>query len=95
MANKADLIEQLSQKLPHSKKEISTFVNAFIEELLYCLERENRVSLAPLGVFSVRKTNARMARNPQTGQPLPIPPKRKLLFRAAKAAKEQLNRDEI
>jgi DNA-binding protein HU-beta len=92
MANKADLIEQLSQKLPHSKKELSVFVDTFIEELLYCLEREGRVSLAPLGVFLVKQVPPRTARNPQTGQPILIPAKKRPIFRAGKAMKDQLNK---
>jgi hypothetical protein len=44
--------------LPHSKKEISVFVDTFLEGRLDSVEKEGRVSLAPLGLLGEASTTA-------------------------------------
>ena len=92
MTSKSDLIQSLSEKLEgSSKKELKVFVDNFLEELSRALAQGNQVSLADFGNFLVRLTPPRTARNPQTGQPLQIPSKKKVSFRPSKRLKGRVN----
>jgi len=46
------------------------------------------VKIPGLGIFRLRKMKARMGRNPQTGEPIKIPARKKVGFSVARAFKE-------
>jgi DNA-binding protein HU-beta len=52
------------------------------------LKKGDEVSLAGLGIFSVKAVPARMARNPKTGEQVKVAAKNAPKFRAAKALKD-------
>ncbi|MGB0772433.1 MAG: HU family DNA-binding protein, partial [Paracoccaceae bacterium] len=54
------------------------------------LVRGEKVKLSSFGTFSVRDKNARVGRNPKTGQEAPIPPRRVLTFRPSHLMKERV-----
>jgi len=56
--------------------------------LTQSLQRGYKVPLAGLGKIYVRRTKARMGRNPATGEPISIPPKKRIRFTASKALKQ-------
>jgi DNA-binding protein HU-beta len=51
------------------------------------LKKSERVKIAGLGIFQVRKRAARMGRNPATGEAIKIKASKKVAFRAAKDLK--------
>jgi len=63
---------------------------AFLEELQKLLINYAPVgaTLPGIGKLVLRKTKARIGRNPQTGEPIKIKAKKKLAFRISKQAKE-------
>jgi DNA-binding protein HU-beta len=52
------------------------------------LKKGNEVSIAGLGIFSVKDRAARMARNPKTGEQVKVAATKVPKFRAAKALKD-------
>lgn len=80
----ADLAE--SHELP--KKQVNALMEDLISHLAKNLKKGNRVRMAGLGILQVRKRAARIGRNPQTGESIKIPAKKKINFRAAKDLKE-------
>jgi integration host factor subunit alpha len=54
------------------------------------LVRGEQVKLSSFGTFSVRDKNARVGRNPKTGQEAPIPPRRVLTFRPSHLMKDRV-----
>ena len=55
------------------------------------LKRIEKIDLRGFGTFSVRDSQARTGRNPQTGDPLQIPARRVPSFKAGKELKERCN----
>src|SRR5262249_27752349 len=51
------------------------------------LKKSERIRIAGLGILQVRKSGARMGRNPATGEPIKIKASKKVAFRAAKELK--------
>jgi DNA-binding protein HU-beta len=51
------------------------------------LKKGERVKIAGLGILQVRKREARIGRNPATGEPIQIKASKKVAFRATKGLK--------
>ena len=66
-------------------------VNAVFDALTAALKRGDDVRLPAFGVFDVKETAARTARNPQTGEEVQVPAGKKARFKPAKALKDALN----
>ena len=66
-------------------------MNAVFEAITEALKRGDDVRLPSFGVFDVKETAARMARNPQTKEEVAVPAGKKVRFRAGKALKDALN----
>ncbi|MEZ4753326.1 MAG: HU family DNA-binding protein [Bdellovibrionota bacterium] len=54
------------------------------------LKKGYRIPLMGLGKLYVRKSKARMGRNPATGEPISIPAKKRVRFTVAKALKDSV-----
>lgn len=83
--NKQDLIEAVS-KVVCTKKEAAQAVETMISEIKNALEKNEKVTLAGLGSFSVTTRKARTGRNPRTGETIQIPAKKVVRFRPSKQA---------
>lgn len=66
-------------------KELVEDISAFIRD---SLKRGYKIPLMGLGKLYVRQTKARTGRNPQTGEIVQIPARKRVRFTAAKALKE-------
>jgi len=54
------------------------------------LANGEQVKISSFGTFSVRDKNARIGRNPKTGEEVPISPRRVLTFRPSHLMKERV-----
>jgi DNA-binding protein HU-beta len=88
--NKAELVSDVAERMGESKMKAEEAVNAVFDALIGALKRGDDVRLPAFGVFDVRDTPARMARNPQTKQEVPVPAGRKARFKPGKALKDAL-----
>ncbi|MCH5335381.1 MAG: HU family DNA-binding protein [Alistipes sp.] len=79
--NKAQLVEAMALDAGISKTDARKAVDAFVRVTVQALREEDKILLSGLGVFSVQHRPARMGRNPRTGAPVRIAPKRTLRFR--------------
>ncbi|MGF1549029.1 MAG: integration host factor subunit beta [Sphingomonadaceae bacterium] len=72
-------------------KEIDRVVSAFFEAICDRLEKGGRVELRGFGAFSTRARDARIGRNPRTGEPVEVAAKRVPYFKPGKEMRERLN----
>ena len=59
-----------------------------VDRLAKHLVKGNKVRIVGLGIFQVKRREARMGRNPQTGEAVKIKASKKVTFRAGKELKE-------
>ena len=78
----------IHQKLGGTKVQAEEVMDSIIEAIMGTLKRGDEVSIAGLGIFTVRARAARMARNPKTGEQVKVAATRVPKFRAAKALKD-------
>jgi len=88
---RADLCEAVHEEVGLSRQECSTLVERTLELIAEALERGETVKLSGFGVFQVRAKRARMGRNPKTGAPAAIAPRRVISFRASQVMKARVN----
>ena len=86
--NKVDLIGVVDEKLGGTKVAAEEAVNALFDALVGSLKRGEEVSIAGLGIFSVKQRAARSARNPRTGEMVQVQAMKVSKFRAEKGLKE-------
>ncbi len=90
--NKAELVADVAERMRESKMKAEEAVNAVFEALTNALKRGDDVRLPAFGVFEVKETAARTARNPQNpDQEVHVPAGRKARFKPGKALKDALN----
>lgn len=86
--NKAAIIEIVHEKMGGTKVSAEQTVDGILEAMVKTLKSGGEVSIAGLGIFSVKPRAARTARNPKTGEAIQVPATRVPKFRAAKALKD-------
>ena len=91
---KSELIQRLAEKNPHLYlRDVEKIVDTIFNEIQTALVEDNRVELRGFGAFSVKHRDARMGRNPRTGESVHVEAKRLPFFKAGKALRERLNED--
>ncbi|MBN1594964.1 HU family DNA-binding protein [candidate division FCPU426 bacterium] len=81
------MLNKLADTTGLKKKEIQAVLDAQNDLLYKVLKKDKKYKLQGLGMFTVRKRNARMARNPQTGELVKVPAKTVVKFRVGKDLK--------
>jgi DNA-binding protein HU-beta len=89
--NKAELVNDVAERMSESKMKAEEAVNAVFDAITHALKNGHDVRLPNFGVFDVKDTAARIARNPQTKEEVHVPAGKKARFKPGKALKEVLN----
>jgi len=91
---KSELIQRIAQENPHLyQRDVERIINTVFGEITAALKRGDRVELRGFGAFSVKHRPARIGRNPRTGEPVQVAPKRVPFFKTGKQLRERLNAD--
>jgi len=90
---KSELIAMLSKKYPDFyQRDIEKIVNSILGEIVASLKSGGRVELRGFGAFSVRKREARVARNPKNGKEVKVGERYAIYFRTGKELREKINK---
>jgi DNA-binding protein HU-beta len=85
---KSELVRELADDFELPRRQVTELVEAILEKITTVLKSGDKVQLTPFGQFRIRDRAARVARNPQTGEPVNVPAKRVLKFTAGRTLKE-------
>ena len=89
---KSELIEKIVQENPHLfQRDVEKIVSVVLDEIIDAVASGKRVELRGFGAFSVKKRDARMGRNPRTGEKVEITEKYVPFFRTGKLLRKRLN----
>ena len=80
---RADLVESLWEEVELSRKECAALLESVLDEIADCLTEGDSVKISAFGSFIVRQKGERTGRNPKTGEPYPITPRKVMAFRPA------------
>ncbi len=89
---KSELIQILAERNPHLyMRDVEKIVDTVFDEITAALARGDRVELRGFGAFSVKEREARVGRNPRTGESVQVEAKRLPFFKTGKGLRERLN----
>lgn len=89
---KAEMSENLFEKLGVSKRDAKDLVESFFEEVRLSLENGEQVKLSGFGNFDLRDKNQRPGRNPKTGEDIPITARRVVTFHPGQKLKSRVEK---
>ena len=85
---KAELVEKVATQINLTKKQTGIGVNTVFQSMNESMAQGNRVELRGFGSFRVRSRNARIGRNPKSGDRVDVPAKSVPFFKAGKELRE-------
>ena len=86
--NKQELIKDIAERGEFTKTDAEAALKAVQGAIAAVLVNGDKITLPGFGTFKVVETAARTGRNPQTGEPVEIPAKRKIKFNPTQALKD-------
>jgi integration host factor subunit beta len=92
---RSELIQKLAEDNPHLyQRDVERIVNTFFDEIIEALSRGERVELRGFGAFSIKSRDARVGRNPRTGETVEVEEKCVPFFKTGKLLRDRLNGQE-
>lgn len=89
---RSELIQKIADENTHLyQRDVERIVNTIFEEVIEAMARGDRVELRGFGAFSVKKRDARMGRNPRTGEAVDVEEKCVPFFKTGKLLRDRLN----
>ena len=88
---KADLIEEVSRVVELTRKESEVIVEAIFDSVVRSLRSGDKIEIRGFGSFRTRERQARIGRNPKTGERVEVPAKRIPYFKPSKELKDLVN----
>ncbi len=87
---KRELVMDVAERLGHTKNEVSAVVQTALDTICDVLADGGRIEVRNFGVFEIKVREARVGRNPRTGEAVPITEKRVAIFKPGKALKGRI-----
>jgi nucleoid DNA-binding protein len=78
---KADLVEQVAEKTGLTRTDVAATVDAFLDAVKRALESGSNIEIRGFGTFKIKPRKARKARNPRTGDVVPVPDRKIPVFK--------------
>ena len=93
---RSELVQKLCSDFPDlTQREVENVVSAIFDSITDQLAKGGRVELRGFGAFSSRQREARVGRNPRTGEAVDVDAKRVPYFKPGKEMRERLNLGEV
>ena len=89
---RSELVQKLADENPHLyQRDVERIVDTVFDEIIDAMAKGNRVELRGVGAFSVKKRDARIGRNPRTGESVQVEEKFVPFFKTGKLLRDRLN----
>ena len=89
---KSQLIQRIAELNPHLyQRDVERIVSTIFDEISAALAEGDRVELRGFGAFSVKIRDARLGRNPRTGETVNVDRKAVPFFKTGKQLRDMLN----
>jgi len=92
---KSELIDALAESRNIPRRTAEEVVNVVFDGMRDALVHGGRIEVRGFGSFKVRQYKGYIGRNPKTGQPITVRPKRLPVFKVSKILKAQVERGSV
>jgi integration host factor subunit beta len=91
---KSELVQKIAEENPHLfQRDVERIVATVFDEIIEAMASGHRVDLRGFGAFSVKQREARLGRNPRTGETVEVEEKHVPCFKTGKLLRDRLNQD--
>jgi len=87
---KKDIVLKITDITGIKQVDVKKIVQRTFDVITDALNRSEKVELRNFGVFKVKERRARFGRNPRTGDSVPVPPRRVVVFKAGLEMKQKV-----
>ncbi len=89
---KSELVQKIADENPHLyQRDVERIIGTIFDEIIEAMANGHRVELRGFGAFSVKKRDARVGRNPRTGESVQVDEKYVPFFKTGKLLRDRLN----
>ena len=88
--NKNELIEAVAKEIGSTKADAARAIDATFGAISKALKKGNEVRLVNFGTFLVANRKATTGRNPRTGESVPVPPRKVVVFKPGLEMKQKI-----
>jgi integration host factor subunit alpha len=85
------LVAALNEQVGLSKSECAGLLESVLNEITDALASGEKVKINGFATFKPHQKNARVGRNVKTGEEVPIPPRKVIVFRPSRGALAKIN----
>ena len=89
-----EIADRVAAEMDISKAKAEEAVSAILDEVKRALSEGESVTIRRFGAFQVRDKNARLGRNPKTGEEAEIPERRVVRFKPGNHFRKAVNGEE-
>jgi nucleoid DNA-binding protein len=87
---KKDIILKVADASNLKQTDVKQVVQKTFDYMIEALVRGEKIELRNFGVFKVKERKSRTGRNPRTGQVVPVPPRKVVVFKPGLEMKQQV-----
>lgn len=93
---KRDIVLKISDKITNLKQsEIMDVVQMTLDTIIDSLANGEKVELRNFGVFKIKSRKPKKGRNPRTGELVPVPERKTVVFKSGLIMKGKVKQDNI
>ena len=89
---KADLVEKVTSLGDLTRRDGEVIVDTLFDSVIGALKSGDKIEIRGFGSFRTRQRNARVGRNPKTGDRVEVPAKRVPFFKPSKELRDTVNK---
>ncbi|HLD88088.1 MAG TPA: HU family DNA-binding protein [Candidatus Omnitrophota bacterium] len=87
---KKDIVLRITDATGIKQVDVKRIVQKTFDVIVDSLMRGEKVELRNFGVFKIKERKARFGRNPRTGQSVPVPPRKVVVFKSGLEMKQKV-----
>ena len=87
---KKDIILRISDQTNLKQIDVKQVVQKCFDCIVEALIRGEKIELRNFGVFKLKQRKSRTGRNPRTGQVVPVPPRKVVVFKPGLEMKQKI-----
>jgi len=87
---KKDIVLRITDRTGIKQVDVKKIVQKTFDVIIESLVRSEKVELRNFGVFKIKERKARFGRNPRTGESVPVPPRKVVVFKPGLEMKQRI-----
>ncbi len=93
-STKKDIVKEVADRTGFDISQVKDVVQTMFDAMCDGLARDGNIEIRNFGIFKVKTTPSRKARNPKTSEIISVPEKKHISFKPGQLMKEKINEEQ-